>query len=483
MEFATLALNSLGSEMFFITKRTRGGFILMCILFFTAYVMAVTIQIDIQGEHGNDEITDDDLPHICHSIKSCMYTLLRLTFFDGNGLDLLYDLSRKQPVLAGLTFVYMCVTSFGIINGLLSTFVTAFQNASNDVFDRPNRIKSVEWMEYYVKTKTTVVPIQETLSAALLPNLSGLSTLNSQRAEREARLRNMPQPVAAVGSTSSPAAADIATAEVPVGIARGDSGKAEDADQQSSSAHSNPTMLASGPRINVNVSSGDSAKKSPFNTRGDSALEAFPVSAHDSIGSSTIGGNTSKAFTVASSSGTGRDDTHNSTNNNDEGGGPDDDDDDNNDDSRDKKHNSDHSIPSPRDPSGYRSRRISSRRSTQTKGMPSYDRPVESDKNRNRRSMTAGSGSAELASLVGMIHKLTDKVMSLQRGQEEMHQMQLSLQEEIRALREQRGLPVPVPVTEVSASSATVITTAGSARHRALSDASSGLGELEDLDF
>ena len=43
MRFAAQSLSMLSSEMFFLTRTTRGGFILMVILFYSAYVVGAVM--------------------------------------------------------------------------------------------------------------------------------------------------------------------------------------------------------------------------------------------------------------------------------------------------------------------------------------------------------------------------------------------------------------------------------------------------------
>lgn len=63
-----------------------------------------------------------------------MYTMLRLTFFDGTGLDYAYTLVGNHPFLFFLTMCYMSITAFGIINGMVGIFATVFATASEDAF-------------------------------------------------------------------------------------------------------------------------------------------------------------------------------------------------------------------------------------------------------------------------------------------------------------------------------------------------------------
>ena len=82
MEFASLSLIALGNEMFFLAENTRGGFILMAILFYSAFVMSSAVYIEIK----TDEYNDDNFSELCTLPGQCMFNMLRLTFLDGTGI-------------------------------------------------------------------------------------------------------------------------------------------------------------------------------------------------------------------------------------------------------------------------------------------------------------------------------------------------------------------------------------------------------------
>jgi len=132
MEFAELALRALTAELFFLSEHTRGGFLLMSLLFYASYIMgAVMWQEFPGGDPGNNEP--------CATLAECHFTMIRLTLFDGAGFDYAFSLAPKHRYLFFLVMVYMCVTSFGIINGLLGIFSKSFNKASSDAFHHKNR--------------------------------------------------------------------------------------------------------------------------------------------------------------------------------------------------------------------------------------------------------------------------------------------------------------------------------------------------------
>lgn len=110
--------------MFRLTNATRGGMLLMMVFFYSAFVLGVSLWIETDGENPE-----------CLSFPQCSYNLMRLTFYDGTGFDLAYSLTTKHRFLFFLLMVYMCLTSFGILNGLVGIFGTAFAVASDEAFN------------------------------------------------------------------------------------------------------------------------------------------------------------------------------------------------------------------------------------------------------------------------------------------------------------------------------------------------------------
>jgi hypothetical protein len=121
--FARRALSALGNEMFRLTSETRGGLFLIVVLLYLAFVFGVTLWIET-GASDNS----------CHRLGSCIYTVLRLTFFDGNGLDYAFSLVDHHKFLFVLLMAYLAVSAFGVMNGLIGIFGTVFAVASEEAF-------------------------------------------------------------------------------------------------------------------------------------------------------------------------------------------------------------------------------------------------------------------------------------------------------------------------------------------------------------
>jgi len=123
-KFAIKALSALGDEIFRLTPETRGGLLLIMMIFYSAFVLGAAIYVETNGEGTN-----------CESIGMCTFTLMRLSFFDGNGFDFAFYLAGGYKILFFIVMLYMCITSFGIINGLVGIFGTLFATASAQAFE------------------------------------------------------------------------------------------------------------------------------------------------------------------------------------------------------------------------------------------------------------------------------------------------------------------------------------------------------------
>lgn len=131
LKFAIKSLTALGNELFRLTNETRGALLLMIIFFYSAYVIGVALWIETDGDSN-----------LCTSVGSCTYTLMRLTFFDGDGFDFAYFLTADHRIMFCCVMAYMCLTSFGILNGLVGIFGTAIAQASDIAFNDQETQKS-----------------------------------------------------------------------------------------------------------------------------------------------------------------------------------------------------------------------------------------------------------------------------------------------------------------------------------------------------
>lgn len=120
LKFAIKALTALGNEMFRLADGTRGGIILMAVYFYSAFVLGAALWVEI-----------DRKSELCQNLGSCTFVMMRLTFCDGDGFDFtLFLPNNYHRILFVVAMMYICITSFGILNGLVGIFGSTYVNAS-----------------------------------------------------------------------------------------------------------------------------------------------------------------------------------------------------------------------------------------------------------------------------------------------------------------------------------------------------------------
>ena len=128
-------IRKLYAELF--TPDSRGGLVLLLITFYTSYVIAAVLWRDRSVfEHYYDPTgltngTAGDWH--CVTLRSCWINVVRLTFYDGNGFDLLSSIlySGKWHLFL-LLLIYMCFTGIVLLNGLLGIFSYAFEGGASE---------------------------------------------------------------------------------------------------------------------------------------------------------------------------------------------------------------------------------------------------------------------------------------------------------------------------------------------------------------
>ena len=82
-QFSILSLTALGSEMFRLTNQTRGGLFILLVFFYFSFVFGAMFFVEIGSVDWNTD---------CNSVGECMFTMMRLTFWDGVGNHMLTNL-------------------------------------------------------------------------------------------------------------------------------------------------------------------------------------------------------------------------------------------------------------------------------------------------------------------------------------------------------------------------------------------------------
>lgn len=94
----------------------------------------MSFAIETSGDYGG-----------CSNASQCTYTLLRLAFFDGSGFDFAYYLAQNNyRFLFGVSLLFVCITSFGIMNGLVGIFGRLFNQASMEAFQQSSSSSSCD---------------------------------------------------------------------------------------------------------------------------------------------------------------------------------------------------------------------------------------------------------------------------------------------------------------------------------------------------
>jgi len=104
------------------------------IFFYTIYIFGVLFFVEFQQPWAvGIQTGTPSLNYVCDSIRHCYITLMRLSFFDGNGFDFLTSLSNSgQSGLAFLAIVYMIMTATIFLNGLIGIFGDAFSGEEEE---------------------------------------------------------------------------------------------------------------------------------------------------------------------------------------------------------------------------------------------------------------------------------------------------------------------------------------------------------------
>ncbi len=124
-------LEKVGEELF-TTSKSKGGVVVLGFFFFLAYIMAVAVWIytapfALMAPEGGNE---------CDTLLHCFLIMLRLTFFDGSGFDFVLSvMDFGDGGLAVLLILYMCLSAFVLLNGLIGIFGSAFASAIEEEDD------------------------------------------------------------------------------------------------------------------------------------------------------------------------------------------------------------------------------------------------------------------------------------------------------------------------------------------------------------
>lgn len=127
-----LYLDGIGKELF-TTDSKGGSFVLLLYLFITWVTSAI-----MQGLYTQGDITFVG----CNTISHCFLNTLRLSVYDGTGLDLLASVMDEYPGASVILFVYMFVSAMVLLNGLIGIFSSHFTDNQVIVTPTPPTTKA-----------------------------------------------------------------------------------------------------------------------------------------------------------------------------------------------------------------------------------------------------------------------------------------------------------------------------------------------------
>jgi len=139
-------LEKLGEELF--TTSSKGGLVVLGFFFYMAYIFGCaffqsTASFPLISPEGGNQC--DTLPH-------CFLIMLRVTFFDGSGFDYLKSLiDNGNNDLVALLILYMCISAFVLLNGMIGIFGGAFASATEEVDQAEETMKAIERVEEMCK--------------------------------------------------------------------------------------------------------------------------------------------------------------------------------------------------------------------------------------------------------------------------------------------------------------------------------------------
>ena len=120
-------LEAVGCEL--MTAKSKGGLVILIFYFYVTYVFAVMFWI-----HDNQLATPQDMnpttgtDMLCESLTGCYITMLRLTLYDGVGLDYLGQvIATRSALMSTLLILYLCFATMILLNGLIGVFGSAFE--------------------------------------------------------------------------------------------------------------------------------------------------------------------------------------------------------------------------------------------------------------------------------------------------------------------------------------------------------------------
>jgi len=140
-------LEKIGQELF--TTTSKGGTVVLGFFFYLAYVFGIvfwqsTATLPLVSPEGGTNQTLSE----CDTLPHCFLIMLRLSFFDGSGFDFLKSvIDYGNGGWVALLILYMCISAFVLLNGLIGIFGGAFASAMEEEEKEQEEIKEKQEKE------------------------------------------------------------------------------------------------------------------------------------------------------------------------------------------------------------------------------------------------------------------------------------------------------------------------------------------------
>jgi hypothetical protein len=124
-QLCLIYMTRIAEEIF--TQQSKGGIVVIGMYFYISYLIAVVFWVELTTFISQGNETE------CSDLTSCFITMIRLSFYDGNGFDFVQTLAAHG--FSGYTvlcFIYMILSSIILLNGLIGIFGNAFSGAEDN---------------------------------------------------------------------------------------------------------------------------------------------------------------------------------------------------------------------------------------------------------------------------------------------------------------------------------------------------------------
>ena len=174
-----------------LTAKSKGGAVLLAMFFYITYVFGMVFWIEANGTvtpADTSPITGNN--SLCETLRGCVFTLLRLSFYDGTGFDFLgYTFASGNVLLSILLLVYMVFGAMILLNGLIGIFGSAFADAGADADEEGGKeTETGEAVDVSEEQRDSVAEAQRSVLLRLTDLRKGIDAVFSDGAARLSKI-------------------------------------------------------------------------------------------------------------------------------------------------------------------------------------------------------------------------------------------------------------------------------------------------------